>query len=395
MILPKGVEFIIERLENNNHRADIVGGCVRDFLLLKEPNDYDVTTDATPDELREIFADVKTIDTGIKHGTLTVIFEKIPYEITTYRLDGEYSDNRHPDSVSFTRRLSDDLSRRDFTVNAMCYNHKDGLTDLFSGKEDLENRVIRAVGNPEKRFTEDALRILRALRFAATLDFTIEPETSLAIRKTAHLLEHVSKERIYTEWKKLISGMGAYKILSEYADVIAVIIPELSGLKLPEKPLFDEAEGTIRELSLFALTNKNEAPDSFLSAMMALKSDNRHRNFGKLVLETLKMKTKTRSELIRLLIAAEEDGAIGVLDLKILLGLDNRESAQALKDLLKNEVCYRISDMKISGNELLEIGIKGKSIGEMLNKLLYLIADGKLENDRERLLDFVAREVKK
>lgn len=395
MILPKGVEFIIERLENNNHRADIVGGCVRDFLLLKEPNDYDVTTDATPDELREIFADVKTIDTGIKHGTLTVIFEKIPYEITTYRLDGEYSDNRHPDSVSFTRRLSDDLSRRDFTVNAMCYNHKDGLTDLFSGKEDLENRVIRAVGNPEKRFTEDALRILRALRFAATLDFTIEPETSLAIRKTAHLLEHVSKERIYTEWKKLISGMGAYKILSEYADVIAVIIPELSGLKLPEKPLFDEAEGTIRELSLFALTNKNEAPDLFLSAMMALKSDNRHRNFGKLVLETLKMKTKTRSELIRLLIAAEEDGAIGVLDLKILLGLDNRESAQALKDLLKNEVCYRISDMKISGNELLEIGIKGKSIGEMLNKLLYLIADGKLENDRERLLDFVAREVKK
>ncbi len=395
MILPRGVEFIIERLEKSNHRADIVGGCVRDFLLRKEPSDYDVTTDATPEEMREIFADVKTIDTGIKHGTLTVLHEGEPYEITTYRLDGEYTDNRHPDSVSFTRKLSDDLSRRDFTVNAMCYNHKNGLTDLFSGKEDIEKRIIRAVGDPEKRFTEDALRILRALRFAATLDFTIESETSLAIRKTAHLLKHVSSERIYTEWKKLISGIGAYKILSEYADVIAMIIPELSGLKLPEKTLFDEADGNIRELSLFTLTNKGEAPDFFSQAMMVLKCDNRHRNFGKSVLENLKAKTETKTELARLLIAAGDECAIGVLDLKILLDIGSRESKRTLNELLKNGVCYRISDIKISGNELLKLGMRGKSIGETLNRLLYLIADGKLENNREKLLEWVARETEK
>lgn len=392
MILPKGVEFIIERLEKNNHRADIVGGCVRDFLLLKEPNDYDVTTDATPEEMREIFTDVKTIDTGIKHGTLTVIYEDEPYEITTYRLDGEYSDNRHPDSVSFTRKLSDDLSRRDFTVNAMCYNHKDGLTDLFSGKEDLEKRIIRAVGEPEKRFTEDALRILRALRFAATLDFSIEEKTSLAIHKTAHLLEYVSKERIYTEWRKLISGIGAYKILFEYADVIATIIPEISGFRLPKKNTFDETDGNIRELSLFVLSDNNEAHNLFSQAMMALKSDNRHRIFGKTVLEHLNMKTETVSELTHLLIECGEECALGVLDLKILLGIGNCNSKNTLKELLKNGVCYRISDMRISGNDLLELGIKGKLIGETLNKLLYLIADGKLENDREMLIDFVARE---
>lgn len=394
MMLSRGVEFIIERLENNGHRADIVGGCVRDFLLLKDPNDYDITTDATPEEMREIFADVRIVDTGIKHGTLTVLYDGEPYEITTYRLDGEYSDNRHPDSVSFTRKLSDDLSRRDFTVNAMCYNPKDGLTDLFSGKEDLEKRIIRAVGDPEKRFTEDALRILRALRFAATLDFSIESETSCAIRRTAHLLERVSSERIYTEWKKLIGGIGAYRILSEYADVIGVIIPELSELKLPKRHLFDEAEAEIRELSLFALTNENDTAESFSRAMLALKSDNRHRYFGQSVLGNLKMKTETTSELIRLLIAAGEDGAIGVLSLKILLESGSQESRLMLKELLAGGACYRISDMKISGNELLELGIKGKSIGEMLNRLLYLIADGKLENERGKLLDFVAREVK-
>lgn len=395
MKLPKGVEFIIERLENNGHRADIVGGCVRDFLLGKEPNDYDVTTDATPEEMREIFADVRTVDTGIKHGTLTVICDKIPYEITTYRLDGEYSDNRHPDSVSFTRKLSDDLSRRDFTVNAMCYNPKDGLTDLFSGKADLDNRIIRAVGDPEKRFTEDALRILRALRFAATLDFTIERQTSLAIRKTAHLLKNVSKERIYSEWKKLISGIGAYRILSEYSDVIGVIIPELLEFKLPEKQLFDKARGEIRELSLFALADEYNADELFSVAMMALKSDNRHKNFGQSVLKSLKMKTNTVHELNRLLIALGKEAAIGVLELKILLGIATCENKTMLEELLASGACYRISDMKIDGNDLLRLGIKGRAVGETLNNLLYLIADGKLENERERLLDEVAKSVGK
>ena len=392
MKLPRGVEFIIERIENSGHRADIVGGCVRDFLLDKVPNDYDVTTDATPDEMKAIFADVRTVDTGIKHGTLTVLYEGEPYEITTYRLDGEYSDNRHPDSVLFTEKLSDDLSRRDFTVNAMCYNHKSGITDLFSGREDIKNRIIRAVGDPNKRFTEDALRILRALRFAATLDFSIEPETSLAIRRKAGLLKKVSAERIYTEWKKLISGVGAYRILSEYADVIEVIIPSLTGLKLPEKHLFDKASADVRELSLFALTNGNEAAGSFCDAMAELKSDNRHKNFGQQVLENLKMKTDSPSSLNRLLIEAGEDAALGVLDLKLLLGIGSNDTRLLFKKMLSDGICYRISDMKINGNDLLALGIKGRDIGKTLKRLLYLIADGELENDREKLLREVANQ---
>ena len=230
MKIPHGAKFIITRLNSNGYRGDIVGGCVRDYLLGKEPNDFDITTDALPDEMRRIFSDLKTVDTGIKHGTLTVIVDSVQYEVTTYRIDGEYSDNRHPDKVSFTNKLSDDLSRRDFTVNAMCYNEHDGVTDMFGGKEDLSARIIRAVGDPVLRFHEDSLRILRALRFAATLNFEIEKNTADAIFKTSSLLKNVSRERVYTEWKKLICGVGASRIIREYGSVIEVVIPELTSL---------------------------------------------------------------------------------------------------------------------------------------------------------------------
>ena len=179
MNLPKEAEYIISRLNSFGYRADVVGGCVRDSMLGKQPSDYDITTNASPKEMKAVFSDLKTVETGIKHGTLTVIINSKTYEVTTYRVDGEYRDNRHPVSVVFTDRLSEDLSRRDFTVNAMCYSHEHGYTDLYGGREDLENKLIRAVGDPVKRFNEDALRILRALRFASTLGFSIEPETGL------------------------------------------------------------------------------------------------------------------------------------------------------------------------------------------------------------------------
>ena len=207
--LPSEVRLIIDRLNKGGYRADIVGGSVRDAHLGREIGDYDITTDAPPERTAELFSDFRTVETGIKHGTLTVVIDKAPYEITTYRTDGEYLDNRHPSSVSFTRELSLDLSRRDFTVNAMCYNERDGLTDLFDGRGDLERRLIRTVGEPPLRFSEDALRILRALRFASVLDFEIEENTARAVREYAHLLENVSRERIYTEWLKLLSGRGA------------------------------------------------------------------------------------------------------------------------------------------------------------------------------------------
>jgi tRNA nucleotidyltransferase (CCA-adding enzyme) len=384
--LPKNVEFIISRLEAFGHRADIVGGCVRDRLLDKEPNDYDITTDATPDRMREIFSDMRTIDTGIKHGTLTVIINSLPYEITTYRLDGEYSDNRHPDKVSFTRCIADDLSRRDFTVNAMCYSNKNGFTDLFGGKDDLRAKIIRAVGDPERRFTEDALRILRALRFASVLDFNIEENTSLAIRKKSELLKNVSKERIYAEWKKLVGGIGAYRILAEYKDVIAVIIPQLSSFTLPDERLFSRSDADIRELSLFA----DGGSRAFLDAMSLLKCDNKHKNYGASVLENLNLGIDTETDMKLLLIKVGEDRAKGIIKLKILLGLSDSESLYKLENLLKNGVCYRISDIKIDGNDLAALGLKGKEIGDILTRLLVMIAENKVDNERESLLGAVA-----
>ena len=390
MYLPENVEYLISRLNRRGYRADVVGGCVRDFLLGKEPNDYDITTDATPDEMRCVFSDLHTVETGIKHGTLTVILDSEPYEITTYRVDGKYSDNRHPDSVSFTRRISDDLSRRDFTVNAMSYNSKDGLCDLFCGKDDLENKVIRAVGDPTLRFTEDALRILRALRFASVLDFDIEEGTSKAIFERAHLLKNVSSERIYVEWHKLICGIGAYRILTKYSTVISVIIPELSSVKMCCEEEFLSSDLVIRELSLFALSLEELAPQGFYSAMSRLKSDNKHKLFGMTVLQNLHAPSDSEVALRIMLVKNGKDVTEGVIKLKILLGLSDRCEYNLLKDLLCRGVCYRVSDMKIDGNDLASIGLRGKEIGEVLTKLLYMIAEGKIENEREALLGQVA-----
>ena len=391
MPLPNDIRFIIKRLASHGFRADVVGGCVRDFLLGKEPNDYDLTTDATPDEMRAVFSDSRTVDTGIKHGTLTVIIDKTPYEITTYRNDGEYTDNRHPDKVTFTRALSEDLSRRDFTVNAMCYNESDGFTDLFGGTCDLEKKTVRAVGEPKKRFTEDALRILRALRFASTLGFSIEDKTAAAIRETKHLLSKVSAERIFTEWNKLIAGVGAYSVISENRDVIEVFIPSLRGAVLPDEKSFTEASPEIRELSIFALTNPDTAGEDYLSAMRMLKSDNKRRDFGFSVLMALNEKTDTDTDLRLLLVKVGREVAEGVLNLKTALGRAEKKDVERLAELLNAGACYRLSDLKINGNDLSSLGIKGKDIGSTLNALLYGIAEGKIINEREELLSAVAR----
>lgn len=383
MNLPQNVEFLIARLNAASHRADVVGGCVRDFLLGKEPNDYDITTDATPDEMREIFSDMRTVDTGIKHGTLTVICDSLPYEITTYRVDGEYTDNRHPDFVSFTRRVADDLARRDFTVNAMCYNHTDGLTDLYSGREDLQKKVIRAVGDPMRRFGEDALRILRALRFAATLDFEIEENTSRAAIALAQNLSSVSSERILIEWRKLVAGKAAYRIINEYKNIISLIIPSLQKLTLPEKKAFDSASPTIRELSLFA--SEDSPAEAYASAMRTLKSDNKSRDFGKTVLENLNESIKNDSELGVLLSKIGEECTRGVLQLSAVLG-KNFLDVSALDSLIKSGLCYKLSDLEIGGCDLISLGIRGSEIGKVLSKLLFLVASGQIKNEKKALL---------
>ena len=202
MVLPENVHFIIDVLRSAGNDAYAVGGCVRDSLLGRTPEDWDITTSASPDEVKVLFK--RTVDTGIEHGTVTVMIDKTGYEVTTYRVDGKYKDGRHPESVTFTRSLEEDLKRRDFTINAMAFNENDGIVDLFDGRKDLEAGLVRCVGDPRQRFGEDALRILRAVRFSAQLGFEIEEETAKAMGELAGTLEKISAERIHTELIKLL-----------------------------------------------------------------------------------------------------------------------------------------------------------------------------------------------
>lgn len=230
MEIPRYAAAVLSALHAAGFEAYIVGGCVRDSIMGMTPHDYDVTTSALPQETECVFAAYRVIETGIKHGTVTVLSEGQPVEITTYRIDGEYRDGRHPDGVSFTRSLRDDLSRRDFTMNGIAYSPEEGYVDLFGGRADIERGVVRCIGEPHKRFGEDALRILRALRFAAVLGFTIEEGTARAAVECAGLLDKVSRERIFAELKKLLCGENAVQVLKDFPEIFARIIPQLKPL---------------------------------------------------------------------------------------------------------------------------------------------------------------------
>lgn len=229
MDIPKKVEFIIQTLIEHGFEAYAVGGCVRDSLLGKEPEDWDITTSAKPEEVKQLFR--RTIDTGIAHGTVTVMLEKQGFEVTTYRIDGEYEDGRHPKQVEFTSKLEEDLKRRDFTINAMAFNKQTGIVDLFQGQEDMKRHMIRCVGEPIERFSEDALRMLRAIRFAGQLQFSIEEKTKKAIKEKAAALEQVSAERIRVELEKLLLSNQPEQLLTAYEiGITAIILPEFDKM---------------------------------------------------------------------------------------------------------------------------------------------------------------------
>ena len=227
MKLPESARYIIDKLHEAGYEAYIVGGCVRDFLMGEDPHDWDMTTSARPEDVKRIFSDFNIIDTGIKHGTVTLMMESEPFEITTYRTDGSYVNSRRPQSVTFVASLREDLRRRDFTINAMAWNHTGGLMDYFGGREDLESGIIRCVGNPDERLSEDALRILRALRFASEKDFRIEPDTYMAMRRNLSLLRNISAERIAVELSRTLMGKGVFSALMNYPEPLFEIIPEL------------------------------------------------------------------------------------------------------------------------------------------------------------------------
>ena len=382
--LPNDVRFILDRIKSRGYRADIVGGCVRDILIGKVPHDFDITTSATPTKTKEIFADFRTIDTGIKHGTVTLLLGGENYEITTYRIDGEYNDSRHPSEVTFTENILADLSRRDFTVNAIAYNELDGITDVFGGEQDIRDGIIRTVGSAELRFGEDALRILRALRFSAVLGFEIERDTANAVHAGKERLSDVSAERIFTELKKLICGTDAYRIIEEYSDVFAFILPELSSLALPDNYAFDSLCGIERAAALFVLSS---GVDGWLAAAARLKCDNKLRDGVKLIITALpRFDKKDREAVGEYLVGVDDKTLKHSINVALALGIISADIAEYIEGIAALGLPRRVGELPLGGNELKALGMKGEKIGEALSHLLREVASGRLICDRELLL---------
>lgn len=391
ILLPNDVEFILGKMKEAGYLAHVVGGSVRDSFIGRELGDFDITTNALPEETKTVFLDYRTVDTGIKHGTVTLVLGGVPYEITTYRVDGDYKDNRHPDSVTFTACLEEDLARRDFTVNAMAYNPESGLSDPFNGSLDARSRLIRAVGDPYKRFDEDALRILRALRFAAVLGFDIEKNTAEAVVNRSHLLGSISKERVYTELKKLVMGTDATRILSEYSAVISPLIGGLKISRLPEKELYDRADIYARFASLFLLNSDTPSEDSE-RAFTELKTDKLTRSRVSMTLDAYGRVSflDTKAALFTLA-RYGETVTRDALNLGILVGKFGDSEACTLDSAIDSGIPYTVSGLQVRGGDLAAAGLKGEKIGEALVALLYAVIEGKTENTKEMLIEYLKK----
>ena len=391
--LPKNVENIIGSLEEHGFEGFAVGGCVRDSLLKKTPKDWDITTDALPVDMKKIFK--KTFDTGIAHGTVTVLMDGVGYELTTYRIDGNYSDGRHPDSVSFSKNLSEDLCRRDFTINAMAYSNKKGIVDLFDGRKDLQNGIIRAVGDAKKRFDEDALRMLRAVRFAAQLGFKIDDDTFAAIKEKAKLLSNVSKERIFVELNKSLCGDFAQNIKMVYTSgLYRYIGKEFAKLDENIYDFYPRKFPNKKHMYWAVFLENIENAEAVKKILFELKSDNATRNNTYLLVKELKNPLPSSDEDIRW--SLHRIGAdlfcdyIEILksdkkNVDILDKIDTIENRYSL--ILKENHAYEISMLDITGKDLMDIGIsKGPKIGEVLEFLLKKVIENPLNNEKSSLL---------
>lgn len=384
--LPENVEYILNTLESKGYTADIVGGSVRDLILGKSPDDYDITTSATPEEIKSVFENHRTVDTGIKHGTVSLILEGKAYEITTYRIDGEYKDSRHPEQVFFTKRIEEDLARRDFTVNAMAYNPLRGLIDPFGGRRDIARKIIRAVGDAEVRFCEDSLRILRGIRFSSVLGFCIEESTASAIHAKAHLLKNVSVERIFIELKKMLCADYAYDLLYEYSDVLLTVIPSLERICLPRKEAFSSADFLSRITSVFYLSSNNPGKD-FAMFCRDLHTDSALRDSGFAIISSVGQYDLTDViSLTHLLHDLGAERAKELVNLEITLGRADKISLSNLEALVASKVCYRISDLKIGGDDIVKLGASGKKIGQAMEHLLNCVIEKRVANDKEELI---------
>lgn len=433
--LPKEVNLILNTLNSSGYEAFVVGGCVRDSVMNIEPQDWDITTDALPEDIISTFSHYKLLTTGVKHGTVGVIIDRKVYEITTYRIDGEYKDNRHPDKVTFSDKLEYDLERRDFTINAMAYNPKTGIIDLFDGKTDLKYKAIRCVGDADCRFKEDALRILRGLRFASTYDFTIEINTSNAMIENRKLLNNISEERIITEFNKLLCGVSARYILNRYKKVFAVFMPEIEVMfnfdqKNPHhnKTLWKhttksidkiEPDLALRLTMLFHDIGKPLAQE--YDEVKGICHYIGHNTFSVAIAENIMKRLKYSNELIEtvktlilyhdvrfidnkkqikrllskigednfeLLLKVQRADILAQSNYQIEEKLNNLNLAEtAFNQIISENECFTLKDLAVNGHDLMRIGIiKGQDIGTTLSFLLSNVIDGNLNNEKELLL---------
>lgn len=429
--LLRQVTHILIPLSQAGYPAYLVGGAVRDALMGCPCHDLDVTTSATPEEVKAVFSHLSVIETGIAHGTVTVLFPQGGVEITTFRTEAGYSDHRRPDTVSYSTSLDDDLSRRDFTMNAIALGF-DGICDPYGGQQDIENHLIRCVGDPNLRFQEDALRMLRGLRFAATLGFQIEATTAKAIHQNAHLLSHVSAERIATELLKLLCGQYVGKFLTDFPDVMTIIIPELTpSVGFDQRThyhsydIYHHVVRTVEWVSptpvlrLAALLHDIAKPQTFRLDDRGVGHFFGHAIEGAVVAEGILRRLKLSNQVIsqviplvklhgltrdtplnklpRLISKLGEEGFFNLLD------LDRADSCakhphsspedgnwdeiyRVAREFLDTKPCLTLADLTVNGNDAMSLGLSGRQIGQALNQLLAEIIDGKLENQREILL---------
>lgn len=430
--LPGNVLAVINRLTENGYEAYAVGGCIRNFMLGTQPKDYDVTTSARPDEMKRVFEGFRTVETGIKYGTLTVISDGMPIEVTTYRVDGEYTDNRRPDNVTFTTRLAEDLKRRDFTINAMAYNPSVGIVDIFGGRQDLKKGIVRAIGDPDERFNEDGLRILRALRFASCYGLTIERDTAHSIHRNKKLLENIAGERIAAELNKLLCG-DCEDILREFYDVIAVFLPEIEQChgfeqhtKYHDRDVLEHIIATVGaiepepHLRLTMLLHdigkpeyftvgedgvghfKGHAKGSMCIAGKFLKRLKYGNDISEKVIkliETHDILIENRKNLIkRYLNRYGKDIFFDMIKVHIADDMGKspqfRErikmynaAAETARQIIAEQECFSLKDLAVNGNDLKTLGLTGADIGKTLQYLLELVIDEKCENERRALLE--------
>lgn len=384
--IPDGVERIIQKLNHQGYEAFAVGGCIRDTLLGREPKDWDITTSASPWQVKELFG--RTIDTGIQHGTVTVMDGRTGYEVTTYRVDGEYEDGRHPKSVKFTSSLKEDLKRRDFTVNAMAYCHKRGLVDEFGGLKDLKSQVIRCVGKPEERFGEDALRMLRAIRFSAQLDFSIDPGTWAAVKAIAPNLKKVSKERIQAELTSLLLSPHPERIELVYQAGLSPYVA-LSFHQVIRSQLCIDPGLPAKKHIRWAVFLKDTEEEEAVEVLRELKLDNdtisRVRTLNRWICRQIPAgKVQIRWAMSQMEPSLFDD----LLLLKKSLGQPwATEMKWLTEEIRKAGDCTSLKELAISGKDLLAAGMKpGKHVGEELNRLLGLVLERPELNQKEILL---------